>query len=137
MRLMGPAAVALLLALPGTATADIKRHRTVPEAFWGQWTLIDQPCGQDGRPALAITGSSYTQPDATCAILWVDETAGRTGSIYSAHMRCTAEGGAPQSAANLILLARDGDVVALGGDFQSLRNYRRCPAERQPAPATE
>ncbi|KAA0115675.1 hypothetical protein CIW48_28275 [Methylobacterium sp. P1-11] len=137
MHFMVPAIVALLFIAPAICVADIKRHKTVPETFWGQWGLVDQPCSQDNRLALVITGTSYTHPDARCAIDWVGETAGRAGPIYSAHMRCLAGEGAQPSTANLILMSRDGEEVALGGDFQSLRSYRRCPAGPQPTPAAE
>ncbi|ACL60529.1 hypothetical protein [Methylobacterium nodulans] len=129
MRFIGIAAVVPLLVVPHTASADIKRHKAVPETFWGQWVLADQSCIKNDQPALSITASAYTRADSRCTIDWVDETAGRAGPIYSAHMRCST-GEQPQpSIANLILVSRENNVVSLGPDFKSLQSYQRCPAE--------
>ncbi|MFE1601229.1 hypothetical protein [Methylobacterium sp. ID0610] len=128
MRVIGMAAAIPLLVASHAATADIKRHRAVPETFWGQWVPAGQSCINNDQPALSITASDYARADSRCTIDWVDETAGRAGPIYSAHMRCST-GESPQpSIANLILVSRESNVVSLGPDFKSLQSYQRCQA---------
>ncbi|WP_132256251.1 hypothetical protein [Methylobacterium segetis] len=129
MRVIAILALGALLVVPEAATADIKRHKAIPEQFWGQWVPTDQSCPTDARPALSVTASAYTRADARCTIDWVDETAGRAGPIYSAHMRCSTGEQQPPAPANLILVSRENNVVSLGSDFRSLQTYQRCPAE--------
>ncbi|TGD99440.1 hypothetical protein [Methylobacterium nonmethylotrophicum] len=129
MRFTRMAVIVVILVAPHAATADIKRLKAVPEAFRGAWIAAGQSCTNGDQPPLSITASAYTRADARCTIDWVGETAGRTGSIYSAHMRC-ATGEQPQpSIANLILISEENGMVSLGSDFQSLRSYQRCPTE--------
>ncbi|GEP03418.1 hypothetical protein [Methylobacterium oxalidis] len=131
MRFTCMAAVSLFLFLitSHAATADIKRHKAVPEVFWGEWIAAGQSCIKNDQPPLSITASTYTRADTRCTIDWVGETAGRAGAIYSAHMRCST-GEQPQpSIANLILVSGENGMVSLGSDFKSLQSYQRCPAE--------
>lgn len=129
MRVTRMAAIVPILIAPYAATADIKRLKAVPEAFWGEWIAAGQSCTKSDQPPLSITASAYTHADARCTIDWVGETAGRAGSIYSAHMRCST-GEQPQpSIANLILVSEENGMVSLGSDFKSLQSYQRCPAE--------
>ncbi|WP_407528435.1 hypothetical protein [Methylobacterium oryzisoli] len=129
MRIITLAAVVPLLVGPHAATADIKRHKAVPETFWGQWVPVDRSCVKDDQTALSITASAYTGAGSRCTIDWVDETAGRAGPIYSAHMRCATGEQQQPSIANLILVSRENNVVSLGSEFRNLQSYQRCPAE--------
>ncbi|AWN43591.1 hypothetical protein [Methylobacterium durans] len=134
MRFTCMAAIVSILIAPHAATADIKRHKAVPEAFWGEWIAGGQSCTKNDQPPLSITASAYSRADSRCTIDWVDETAGRAGAIYSAHLRCSS-GEQPQpSVANLILVSREDGMISLGADFESLQSYQRCPAGAEPRP---
>jgi hypothetical protein len=130
---MGVLAVfAVLVSHP--ATADVVRHKTIPESFWGTWALGEGDCTQAGKSAIVLSAVSYASSDAKCAVLWVTETAGARGPIFSAHVQCsTTANGSRKAASNFLLLRKDASHISTGAGFESLTTYQLCPA---PEPAT-
>jgi hypothetical protein len=133
MRAAGLLTVVAVFLSP-TASADVKRHISIPESLWGSWAPSAETCDQAGKSIIALAAKSYVSPEASCTVDWVAETPGARGPIYSAHLRCsgTAEP-ARKAVSNVILLPTDSERLSVGADFSSLKGYRRCPAS---APAS-
>jgi hypothetical protein len=75
-----------------------------------------------------VSAKGYATLQATCKIQWVTETAGTSGPIYSAHMRC-ADPVKPNelTEVNRVIVSNDREELSAGPDFQQLKIYRRCP----------
>ncbi|MGC2409372.1 MAG: hypothetical protein WA441_05110 [Methyloceanibacter sp.] len=86
------AIVALLVS--HTATADVKRYKSIPESLWGSWAPSAEACNKAEKSIIALAAKSYVSSEASCTIDWVSETPGTRGAIYSAHLQCSgaAEG---------------------------------------------
>jgi len=57
-----------------TATADVKRHKSIPEPVWGSWAPSVEACNKDEKSIIALAAKSYVSPEASCTIDWVSET---------------------------------------------------------------
>ena len=77
------------MVLSGSSLADTVRHLQVPERFWGTWARSPDLC-RDKKSIIVVSEKGYVTPEASCEIQWLTETAGGSGPIYSAHMRCTS-----------------------------------------------
>ena len=116
--------VAIALA-PQVASAHIVRHRAIPNAYQGTWATGAASCGVD-KGAIVLAANTYVSRDASCTVVYVDETAGAQGPIFSARLSCSdPAGGAKKSAANLIIRP-DKEGVSVGPTFGSLVAYQRC-----------
>jgi hypothetical protein len=62
-------------------------------------------------------------------VQWVTETAGRSGPIYSAHIRCSALATPnDKTELNRIIIPQENGRISAGPDFDTLKTYDRCPA---------
>ena len=116
------------VVLSGSSLADSVRHLSVPERFWGTWAPSPGLC-RDKRSTVIVTEKGYVTSEASCEIPWLTETAGGSGPIYSAHMRCTSLTAPDEKTElNRIILPKEGGQLSAGPDFQDLTHYQRCPA---------
>jgi hypothetical protein len=116
------------MVLSGSSLADSVRHLQVPERFWGTWARSPDLC-RDKKSIIVVTEKGYVTPEASCEIQWLTETAGGSGPIYSAHMRCTSLAAPDEKTElNRIILPKEGGQLSAGPDFQNLTHYQRCPA---------
>jgi hypothetical protein len=74
------------LFLSSVSFADVVRHSGVPEHFWGKWAPGADLC-RDDEVAFVVSEKGYVTAQESCEVQWVAETPGRSGPIYSAHMR--------------------------------------------------
>jgi hypothetical protein len=115
--------VILAIVAPNVALADVVRHDVIPEPYLGAWAAT----GSD-RFVFELSAKIYANSDASCAVNWVSETAGASGPIYAAHLRCSrrSERAGASFESNLILRPKNSNEVAAGPDFMRLRVFRRC-----------
>src|SRR5262249_55940347 len=119
---------ALLLSPAG---ADVVRHKTIPEPFWGSWAPSAETCAtkdaSKDKSTIVLSATTYVTSGASCAFYWVSEPAGGRGSIYSARMRCsTGVGKAEEVTSNLIIFPTDANQILAGSEFGALKVYKRC-----------
>ena len=107
------------------AMADVVRHGSFPEFYWGMWVAT----GSD-RSVIELSAKTYVSSEANCSVNSVSQTAGVSSSIYSAHLQCVsrAETAGQRFAANLIIWPKGDDQIAVGPDFMHLSIFRRCVA---------
>jgi hypothetical protein len=117
------------LFLSSVSLADVVRHSGVPEHFWGKWAPSADLC-RDDEVAVVVSEKGYVTAQESCEVQWVAETPGRSGPIYSAHMRCSSLT-MPEQTTQLvhIIVPKDGLQVSAGPDFHELKPYQRCPGE--------
>src|SRR5262249_8898297 len=85
------------------ATAHIVRHRSIPQPYQGTWAT-DAASWAPEKGAIVLSAKTYVGPSGSCTVVYVDETAGAQGAIFSARLSCSdAAGGAKKSDANLII----------------------------------
>jgi hypothetical protein len=120
--------------LSHTAVADVVRHKTIPESFWGRWVPSAELCNNSEKSVIALTATTYVSSEANCTVAWVSETAGTRGPIYSAHVQCSKpEEKARKTQSNIILSAKDINQISVGSSFSNLKDYQRC-STNEPAP---
>jgi hypothetical protein len=133
MRATGLLAIVALF-VSHTATADVKRHKSIPESVWGSWAPSVEACTKDEKSTIALAAKSYVSSEASCTIDWVSETPSARGAIYSAHLQCTGTAEGPQKTVlDLVFWPKAVNEISVGADFNSLKTYLRCPAS---APAS-
>jgi len=114
--------------LSEASLADSVRHLSVPERFWGTWVPAGEQC-RDSKATIAVSSQGYHSAQETCAVQWVTETAGRSGPIYSAQLRCSAPATPDQKTElNRIIIPQENGKLSAGPDFDTLKTYDRCPA---------
>jgi hypothetical protein len=97
-------------------------------ASGGTWAPSAELC-RDKKSIIAVSPQGYETSQESCAIQWVTETAGRSGPIYSAHMRCTMTATPDQKTElNRLIIPQEDGQVSAGPDFNDLKSYQRCPA---------
>jgi hypothetical protein len=113
----------LAILMSNVAIADVVRHDTVPDSYWGTWMTT----GSD-LFAIKLFAKTYANREASCAVNWVSETAGASGPIYSAHLQCSrrSERAGERFPLNLIIWPKSADEIAVGPRFMSLKIFRRC-----------
>ena len=120
--------VLVSVVLSGPSVADSVRHLSVPERFWGTWAPSPDLC-RDKKSIFVVSEKGYVTSEASCAIQWLTETAGASGPIYSAHMRCTSLTAPDEKTElNRVILPKEGGQLSAGPDFQDLTHYQRCLA---------
>lgn len=126
MRIAIPLIVSI--AIPSQAAiADIKRHASVPEALQGSWATSADACKSADKSAVALAAKTYAGPAGNCTVMWVSETPGPQGAIYSARLRCPDERAQQGwSESNLVIRPDDTNKVSVGPDFSNLKTYQRC-----------
>src|SRR5215467_2677535 len=110
----------LSVLMSDVATADVVRHNSIPEPYWGTWVGAEES-------VIVLSANSYVSPEANCNVKWVSQTAGARGSIYSAHLHCISPAGRAGTGvtSDLIIWPENVDQIAVGPDFKSLRVFRR------------
>jgi hypothetical protein len=107
------------------AKSYVVRHTAVPAPLQGTWGTTDEDCRQ-GK-SIMISDKTYHDPDRTCGVLWVAETAAAGGSKYSAHMQCSSPAaGSQKSFDDLVMTAKDANHLSMGPDFSKLKVVQRC-----------
>src|SRR5262245_26218120 len=134
MRIAAVLTIAIALA-SSAAMADIKRHASVPEALLGSWAPTADDCKGDGKQGdgksvITLAAKDYTSAEMKCSIDWVSETAGPSGPIYSARMRCTRPQAKSPSITNMIMRPNDATRISVGPDFSNLKTYQKCGAKQ-------
>ena len=110
----------LSMLMSDVTTADVVRHSSVPEQFWGTWVGAEES-------VIVLSASSYVTREANCSVKWVSQTAGARSSIYSARLHCFSPAGGvgTRVTSDLIIWPENIDQIAVGPDFKSLRVFRR------------
>ena len=57
------------------------------------------------------------------------ETAGRSGPIYSARMRCSSLAAPKTTELNRIIVPNESGQLSVGPELKELKTYHRCPSE--------
>jgi hypothetical protein len=125
--LLVPLAVITFL-MPQVATAQLVRHNSIPDAYWGTWAPADANCQDANKSSIALSDHAYESSTTSCVVKYVRRTPGPKGPTCSARLQCTGRGDQPQTEAiaNLIIRPSDSDRIFMGPEFASLRLYQRC-----------
>jgi hypothetical protein len=111
------------------AASYVVRHGAVPAPLQGKWAATGEDCKNAGK-SMIISDKTYVDPDKSCGVLWVSETAAAHGSIYSAHMQCSSSASeSKKSIDNLVLMAKDASHLSMGPDFSKLKVVQRCTTQ--------
>ena len=112
--------ILFFMIMSDAATADVVRHSSIPERYWGTWVGAEES-------VFVLSAKSYVSPGANCSVEWVSQTAGARGSIYSARLHCFSPAGRAGTTAtsDLIIWPENIDRIAVGPDFKNLRVFRR------------
>ena len=120
-----PSVMSLLVST--VATADIVRHSSLPEAYWGTWVGTAEPAREGA--VIVLSAKSYISGEASCSIDWVSQTASARGSVYAAHLQCiNGAKGHERVVENLIIRPNSMDGIEVGSEYANLKSYRRCSA---------
>jgi len=111
---------AISMVISGVGTADVVRHSSIPERYWGTWVGAEES-------VVVLSANSYVSHEANCSVKWVSQTAGARGSIYSAHLHCFSPAGRAETrvTSDLIIVPENIDQIAVGPDFKNLRLFHR------------
>jgi hypothetical protein len=127
MRIAG--VVAAISAGLQVAAADEIRHTTFPSSLTGSWAQSADLCTKNDKSNFAITPSSYTGPDGSCAVEIIVETAGAEGPNYSVRGSCKATPQDQPHVVNVIMRMRGTTGMLAGSSFEDLKPYQHCPAK--------
>ena len=126
-----PTVISILVS--AVATADVVRHSSLPEAYWGTWVATAEPATE--HAVIMLSAKSYVSGEASCTVDWVSQTAGARGSVYAAHLQCTNRVKENEKVTeNLIIRPDSMDRIEVGSDYTNLKSYRRCLAACLAAP---
>ena len=127
MRLTVSLAVITFL-IPQVASAQLVRHNSIPEAYWGTWAPADANCQDANKPTIALSEHAYESSTTSCVVKYVRGTPGPKGPTCSARLQCADRGAQAQTEtiANLIIRPSDPDRIFMGAEFASLKLYQRC-----------
>lgn len=108
------------MLISDVATADVVRHGSIPERYWGTWVGSEES-------VIVLSANSYVSQHENCSVKWVSQTAGARGSIYSAHLHCFSPAGRAETrvTSDLIIVPENIDQIAVGPDFKNLRLFHR------------
>jgi hypothetical protein len=127
MRLLVPLTLIAFL-MPRVADAQLLRHNSIPETYWGTWAPADANCQDAKKSSIAVSAQAYESSTTSCVVKYVRRIPGPKGPTCSARLQCTSRGGEPQAEAiaNLIIRPSDPDRILMGAEFASLKLYQRC-----------
>ena len=118
-----PTVMGILVSV--VATADVVRHSSLPEAYWGTWVATAEPATEGA--VIMLSAKSYVSGEANCTVVWVSQTASARGSVYAAHLQCINPAKENDRVAeNLIIRPNSMDRIEVGSEFANLKSYRRC-----------
>jgi hypothetical protein len=121
------AIIAALVSHP--AFSYVVRHAEIPKPLQGTWAATGEDCRNVGK-SIVISDKTYVDPNKSCGVLWVAETAAARGSTYSAHMQCSSPAAGSQKAINdLVMQSKDANHLSMGPDFSKLTIVQRCTAQ--------
>ena len=110
------------------AHADEIRHTTFPNVMLGTWAETAEQCAAKDKTNIVIQPAKYRDGGGDCAVRWIVETAGSDGINYAVHSFCTSASLPEKSQTKDIIVRPLGpDRAAMGGTFEDLKNYQRCP----------
>jgi hypothetical protein len=108
------------------ALSYIVMHKTVPAPLQGTWATTDEDC-EHADKSVVISDKTYIDPDKSCGVFWVSETATARGPAYSAHMQCSSSAaGSQKSIDNVLMWAKDATHLSMGPDFSKLKVVQKC-----------
>ena len=127
MRLLVPLTIIAFL-MPLAAEAQLVRHNSIPETYWGTWAPADANCQDAKKSSIAVSAQAYESSTTSCVVKYVRRIPGPKGPTCSARLQCTSREGEPQAEAiaNLIIRPSDPDRIFMGAEFASLKLYQRC-----------
>jgi hypothetical protein len=76
MRLPVSLAVITFL-IPQVATAQLVRHNSIPEAYWGTWAPADANCQDANKPSIALSEHAYESSTTSCVVKYLRKHLGR------------------------------------------------------------
>jgi hypothetical protein len=115
----------MVILVSAVATADVVRHSSLPEAYWGTWVGTAEPATEGA--VIMLSAKSYVSGEANCTVDWVSQTASARGSVYAAHLRCINRAKENDRVAeNLIIRPNSMDRIEVGSEYANLKSYRRC-----------
>ena len=123
--------VAVLLAIIAAfvshpALSYVVRHSAIPAPLQGTWAETGDNCKHADKSVI-ISDKTYIDPDKSCGVLWVAETAAARGSSYSAHLQCSSPAMESQKFINdVVILAKDANHLSMGPDFSKLKSVQKC-----------
>jgi len=119
----------LAILISNVAMADVVRRSSLPDSYWGDWITTES-----GQTVIDLSGRTYADNEANCAVNWVSETPGASGPIYSAHLQCSrrSDPAGKTFPLDLIIWPKSSDEIAVGPGFMRLKIFRRCRATRPP-----
>jgi hypothetical protein len=123
--------LAFIAALvPQIAAAHVVRHNSIPQSYLGSWAPDSETCKESDKSVIALSAKTYVSSGVKCTVDWVSETPGPHGPIFSAHLQCSSPAAPPEKEvmSNLVIRPQNDHQIAMGPDFASLKNYRRCSA---------
>jgi hypothetical protein len=108
------------------AVSYVVRHSAIPAPLQGTWAATDEDCKHADKSVI-ISDKTYIDPDKSCGVLWVTETAAARGSNYSAHLQCSGPAAESQKFIdNIVILAKDANHLSMGPDFSKLKVVQKC-----------
>jgi hypothetical protein len=129
-----PALLVLIGVLtPQIAAADVVRHDSIPQAYWGTWAPGSGPCQDANESTITLSAKEYVGPAENCSVSSVSETPGPRGPTYSARLQCSRpEAQAPnKTIVDVIIRPDDANRISVGPAFDSLKTYQRCSTTGQ------
>jgi hypothetical protein len=127
MRTTAILAIAAAAFVSNATDAKVKRIEFIPESVRGAWVPSAEDCGKAAQSTITVSASTYTNSEANCSVVWVSETPGARGPLYSAHLQCSKEKGA-KTQTDVMLYPKDEKQISIGSRFSDLKDYQRCSA---------
>jgi hypothetical protein len=127
MRAIAILAITTATFVSHATVADVKRHQFIPESLRGSWAPSTDACKTADKSVIVVSAKTYVSSEANCTVVWVSETAGARGPIYSAHLQCSkAEEKGPKTQSDVIISPKDTNRISIGSRFSDLKDYQRC-----------
>jgi hypothetical protein len=122
------ALAAITFLMPQVADAQLVRHNSIPETYWGTWAPADANCQDAKKSSIAVSAQEYESSTTSCVVKYVRRIPGPKGPTCSARLQCIGRGSEPQAEAiaNLIIRPSDPDRIFMGAEFAGLKLYQRC-----------
>jgi hypothetical protein len=116
-------AALLGIFVSNVAMADVVRHNSLPNSYWGAW-ITTEP----SQTVVDLSAKTYADNEENCAVNFVSETPGASGPIYSAHLQCSrrSDGAGKGFTSDLIIWPKSLDEIAVGPGFMRLNLFHRC-----------
>jgi hypothetical protein len=70
MHLLVPLTVITFL-MPQVADAQLVRHNSIPETYWGTWAPADANCQDAKKSSIALSAQAYETSTTSCVVKYV------------------------------------------------------------------